>query len=225
MQYFNGNLSREINRLRGRSGTFWAAPYHASMALDEAAVLERVKYIFQNSVKEGLVKHPRYWPGVHCYRHLCENRALRGIWVKRSAPQMNQHNGASRAHESNVEHLVLNLDRLPFKDDGGAHGYAQSMRELARTALSQIEQPASFLGQKKVLAVDPFSAPKKTSKRPAPFCHSSCPNLRRIFCDAYKAFVALYREAAAAVHGGLNAHFPPGGIVHLSWSQHTTVPD
>ena len=117
--------------------------------------------------------------------------------------------------------------------DMSSHEYSESMRKLTREALAQIEMPGAFLGQKKVLAVDPLSAPQKTekaektektSKRPAPFCHSSCVNLRRLFCEAYREFVGQYREALAAIHQGVLARFPPGGLVHLSWSLHSAAP-
>ena len=67
MQYVNSNIARELGRLHNWREKFWSRRYRATAVLDEGAALERMKYILSNSVKEGLVKHPRYYPGVHCY--------------------------------------------------------------------------------------------------------------------------------------------------------------
>ena len=81
MQYIGSNIARKIGRMHRWREKFWSRRYRASAVLDEAAQQDRMRYILSNSVKEGLVKHPRYWPGVHCYRHLVERTPLSGIWI------------------------------------------------------------------------------------------------------------------------------------------------
>ena len=70
MQYFKGNLARKLGRYHNWSGTFWESRYSARPVLDEGAAMERMKYIFRNSIKENLVSRVRYYPGLHCHHEL-----------------------------------------------------------------------------------------------------------------------------------------------------------
>ena len=64
--------------------TFWGRQCRASVALDEAAQNEATTVYPEQLPREGLVKHPRYWPGIHCYRRLPEGTKLHGIWINRT---------------------------------------------------------------------------------------------------------------------------------------------
>ena len=68
MCYFKGNLARELARVHDWHGTLWQKRYSSEEILDEAGLIEVFKYITQNSVKEGLVDHPKDWTGLHGYR-------------------------------------------------------------------------------------------------------------------------------------------------------------
>ncbi len=89
MQYIGSNIARKIGRMHRWREKFWSRRYRASAVLDEAAQQDRMRYILSNSVKEGLVKHPRYWPGVHCYRHLVGKRC------RKTVPENGAENGAT----------------------------------------------------------------------------------------------------------------------------------
>ena len=65
MCYFKGNLARELARVHDWHGTLWQKRYSSEEILDEAGLIEVFKYITQNSVKEGLVDHPKDWTGLH----------------------------------------------------------------------------------------------------------------------------------------------------------------
>ncbi len=220
MQYINSNIARKIGAARRWSGRFWHRRYQASIVLDEPALLDRMKYIFKNSVKEGLVKHPRYWPGVHCYDHLCERRPLRGIWFNETA----RSSKGGRTGRGRTEPVELSLDQLPSMAHLSKHEYSSAMRQLARDALSQIEQPDAFLGQIRILNTDPQSAPRKVQKSPAPPCHSSCTERMKVFHNAYHEFAARYREAMEAVQLGIKSRFPSEGLPHICWSMRTAGP-
>ena len=43
---------------------------------EDAAQIERLKYVLANSVKENLVNHLREWPGVHSVRALLDGKTL-----------------------------------------------------------------------------------------------------------------------------------------------------
>ena len=59
MQYLKSNLSRELARVHNWQGPMWQSRYANEEILDEESLAEVFKYITENSVKEGLVDHPR----------------------------------------------------------------------------------------------------------------------------------------------------------------------
>jgi REP element-mobilizing transposase RayT len=210
MQYVNSNLAREIGGLHHWREKFFSRRYRATAVLDDAAQIERLMYIFSNSFKEGLVKHARYWPGVHCHHALVGKRALVGHWVDRTA---------SRPGGREVkDELTLKFHKLPCLATLSDAAYQDRMRELSREAHQGWEKPKSFLGQKRVLTVDPHSMPTKTSRTPAPLCHAGCPMVRRAFKVAYRAFVAAYKDVFEGFRDRLQlAVFPRGGLPPVAW--------
>jgi hypothetical protein len=178
--------------------------------LDDTALIERLKYIHQNSVKEGLVKHARYWPGVHCHQALVGKRPLEGVWIDRTR---------SRGREIEIaEELTLAFHKLPCLSELNDADYQKRMRELSREAHQECEKPAGFMGQKRVLAVDPHTMPTKTNRSPAPLCHSGCPMLSRAFKAAYRAFVEAYQDVFERFRDRLQrAVFPRGGLPPVAW--------
>lgn len=61
VQYLKSNLSRELAREHDWQGTMWQSRFASEEILDEESLEEIFKYITENSVKEGLVDHPRAW--------------------------------------------------------------------------------------------------------------------------------------------------------------------
>ena len=51
---------------------------------EEAAQVERFRYVLSNGVKEGLVEHVQDWPGVHCAAALLDGQPLVGHWFDRT---------------------------------------------------------------------------------------------------------------------------------------------
>ena len=216
MQFINGNIAREIGRLHGWREKFWSRRYVASIVLDEHATEERMQYILANSVKEGLVRHPRYWPGVHSYRHLVEGTPLHGIWINRTALHLNPH---LKEHEV-TEHLSLKLERLPHLAELTEQKHRQLMKALTSEMLESLDvRDKTFIGQKKVLSQNPTDAPRKTSKSPAPLCHTSSVELRRKFKQQFNDFVDAYKQAYEELAKGLfRLEFPEGSIPPTAWA-------
>ena len=215
MQYVGSNIAREVGRQHRWREKFWSRRYTASIVLDEAAQIDRLKYILSNSVKEGLVKHPRYWPGVHCYRHLAEGTAFHGIWIDRTARHL-----FPRLSERQVTtKLKLELDQLPCYQDMSTHDYRSIIRSLAKEATTECESDVRPMGQKRILDTDPHSKPKDCDKSPAPICHSGCPEKRNAFVAAFREFVSDYRLAyQTTVLRRLRTAFPTGGLPPIAWS-------
>ena len=78
MCYFKGNLARELARVHEWHGTLWQKRYSTDDILDETGLIEAFKYITENSVKEGLVDHPKDWTGLHGYRQLVMGKKVSG---------------------------------------------------------------------------------------------------------------------------------------------------
>ena len=215
MQYLNSNIAREIGREHKWRDKFWSRRYRATAVLDDVAVVDRMKYILSNSVKEGLVKHPRYYPGVHCYRHLVEGRPLHGVWVNRTS--MHTDPGLTEADAS--ESLTLKLSRLPCYEDMSHLAYRDFIKGLTNEMLSETDRPNKALGQKRILNQDPLHSLTQTSKTPAPLCHTTCARLRARFRQAFKDFVSAYKEAYTQLsRGHFKDVFPEGSIPPTGWA-------
>jgi len=215
MQYLNSNIAREIGRMHSWREKFWSRRYRATAVLDDAAVVDRMKYILSNSVKEGLVKHPRYYPGVHCYRHLVEGRPLHGIWVNRTS--MHTEPGLTEADVS--EGLTLTLSRLPQYVEMSEMTYRDLIKGLTNDMLAEIDKPTRVLGQKRILNQDPLSSPRQSSKTPAPLCHTTCARLRALFKQSFRDFVGAYKEAYIQLsRGHFKDVFPEGSIPPTAWA-------
>jgi hypothetical protein len=60
---------------------FWGRRYQAIPISDEeAAQVERLRYVLAHGCKEGLVERLRDWPGVSAVRALLEDEPLEGYW-------------------------------------------------------------------------------------------------------------------------------------------------
>ncbi len=86
-------IARRINRLRDeRVGPVFEARYDDEVLLDEAVLLEKISYVVNNPVKDGLVVHPSAWPGVHSHR--CHKEGVR--WVGEWFDAAHWHNVSRR---------------------------------------------------------------------------------------------------------------------------------
>ena len=61
MQQAAGEMARDYNRRKGRSGAFWEGRYHATMVASGEYLWECVIYVELNMVRCGVVDHPRRW--------------------------------------------------------------------------------------------------------------------------------------------------------------------
>ena len=214
MQFILSNIAREIGRLRNWREKFWGRRYRASVVLDEAAQIDRLKYILSNSVKEGLVKHPRYWPGIHCYRHLAEGTKLHGIWINRTL----RYQRPDLTEEDVTSQSVLNLEPLPCLEYLPKHEYQQTIKTLTRDTLDECDLSQRFMGTKRILAQHPLAAPDCVNRSPAPLVHCICPMLKQEFVKAYRAFVGAYKEAYQRIlKMKLSTEFPDGSLPPTAW--------
>src|SRR5258708_13893102 len=85
MRYFKSKLAREVNRLTGWRGPVFDRRYEMTVVTNEdAAQIERLRYVLSQSVKENLVEKVRQWPGVHSAAALIDGTPLTGHWFDRT---------------------------------------------------------------------------------------------------------------------------------------------
>ena len=86
MEYFNGNLAREAGRLIDHHGAFWADRYHLiPISPEPDALVERLRYVLSNTIKENLVARVSEWEGLHCAQALIDGIPMAGTWYDRAA--------------------------------------------------------------------------------------------------------------------------------------------
>src|SRR5216683_2871610 len=85
MRYTKSKLAREVNRLTGWRGPVFDRRYEMTVVTDEdAAQIERLRYVLSHSVKENLVERVRQWPAVHSAGALIDGTPLTGHWFDRT---------------------------------------------------------------------------------------------------------------------------------------------
>jgi len=228
MCLLNGTLAKELGALHNARGHFWHRRYAKHLLLDDDALRDAYTYLFANSVKEGLVEHPREWPGVHGYAALCEGRALEGAWVDRTAlngaARRARVKGAAPPDEGDfTERLTLSLTQPPMWRALSAEDHAARCRAWAEGvarehAAQRARRGERVLGAAAVLAQD-IRERRAVRPSPRPLCRAGCPKRFGGFVRQYVAFAAMYRESSHRLRAGLaqtgvapRVRFPEGGV-------------
>ena len=85
MQHLNANLSKEIGRLQGWTGSLWKGRYQlVPVDDDEPSQVRRLRYLLAGGVKEFLVDTVAEWPGIHSAHPMIEGEPLKGHWFNRT---------------------------------------------------------------------------------------------------------------------------------------------
>lgn len=219
MEYAVSNLAREVNRLTGWSGPVFQGRYSMIVVTDEeAAQVERLRYVLSQSCKENLVERPGDWPGVGSTRALLEGEALAGLWLDRTL----QRRARGSAREADPDPFEtpeqVTLSALPC----WRHLPPESYRERVAELVTAIEREAAgertktgstVLGAPAVLSQHPHHRPAQIERSAAPLVHAATRAARQAFRGAYRRFVAAFCEAAERLRrGDLTAAFPIGSF-------------
>jgi REP element-mobilizing transposase RayT len=219
MEYVDSNLAREIKRLHDWPEHVWGRRYQAILVSEEeAAQVDRFRYILSHGVKEGLVAHARDWPGVHCVRELLAGEAIQGLWFNRTAEYTARNRGEHFDRLKYATEQTFELTPLPC----WSHLSAEAYQERVASLVTEIESEAAAelakigrepLGMAAILRQHPHTRPNSTKKSPAPFYHAATKIVRKAFWHAYAAFVSVFREAADRWReGDRKARFPVGSF-------------
>lgn len=219
MRDLQSKLAREVNRLTGWSGPVFEHRYEMTVVTgEEAAQVERLKYVLANGVKENLVERVCQWPGVHSAEALMHGTPLEGNWYDRTR----QHAAKNQSEELSREEYVfaesIVLSPIPCWAHLSADCYRERMKNLveeidAEAALARQQSGAGVLGVKAILAQDPQARPASIGRSPAPLVHAATKAARQMFYEIYAAFVSAFRAAAEALRQGRrDVPFPPGSF-------------
>lgn len=219
MNYLNSNLAREAGRLIRWREKFWGRRYQAILVSnEEGAQVARLRYVLAHGVKEGLVGSPRDWPGAHCANALHDGEPVMGRWVDRSLENAARRKRLAPDPEAFVTMEMVRLAPLPCW-----RGFTKGeILSRVRVLLEDIEQEGRrreqesghpALGVDSLIRQNPRHEPNRIKKGPAPLVHAVSRAARDGLREAYRAFLASYRQAAECLRtGALDVGFPDGAF-------------
>lgn len=217
MEYVGSNLAREVNRLTGWSGPVFHGRYSMIAVTDEeAAQIERFRYVLAQGCKENLVESLREWPGVSSVRALLDAEPLTGHWFDRSREYAARQKIGAPAGQQFKTAETLVLSPLPCWEDLPAAVVRERVRHIVReiewqAAVERAQGGARPLGPRAILALHPHHRPQPIARSPAPLVHAATEAARRAFREAYSLFIAAFRDAAERLRrGDRDAPFPAG---------------
>jgi REP element-mobilizing transposase RayT len=231
-RFLGSNLSREVGREQGWRGGIFRGRYSSVNVTDEEeAQVGRLQYLLAHGVKEGLVKRPQDWPGVHAARELAKGKRVisGGVWIDRTA-----YFHARKAYESNrrsknrrvrlqaprkidyTQNVDVELSPIPCWAHFTTKQYREAVVDLIQAIRGQhrelIERvPADW--KKRILRRDPQPRPDRTKRSTRPLCHAASKEAWQKFRQGFKEFVDAYMRASDLLRRGyLEAIelFPPG---------------
>lgn len=222
MQRLQSNIAVKVGRLVGWRGRFFARRYSAEPILDEAAQVERLRYILAHGVKEGLVSHCQDWPGLSCVHALLEDgrpsvHAWRN-WTLRWKMQVDDDVNVGRfSAKCPTETEVLELTPLPCWATLTARERTQLVAQLV-TAIDKPAPRSTTAHRKRLKEQDPLAAPVETKHSPRPKAHASTKALWAAAVRRYADFCAAFRRASRKwLSGQFDAEFPPDSFRPPPW--------
>ena len=219
MGFVNGNIARKVGRLHDWTGKLWSRRFQHIIVSDEPeAQIGRLKYLLSQGVKEGLVRHPEDWPGVHCVSHLLGgyDEVKGGVWRDQTAEYNARRAGKVLSLEDFLFEELVRLRPIPCWESLTRVERCALVKEL----LKEIEQVArqrreetgkAPLGKKRILLQVPDYRPEKMERSPAPAVHAVAGEHYRKLREMYWAFLREYRDAAEKLkEGAIDVVFPAG---------------
>ena len=212
---FKSKLAREIARLYGWEDCVFGRRYAAIViARDEPSETGRLKYVFGQGCKEGLIGSPREWPGASCVNALLTGTHAVGTWYDRTREHRARQRGAAfDRREFTSQHRVV-LSPLPCWNHLEPEEYRRRMEGLVREVEVETAEQNRALGRRplgaaRVCQMHPHDRPRETKRSPAPAFHAITRAARQRLREAYRLFVDAYRRAAERLaQGDLTAVFP-----------------
>jgi len=219
MMFVNGNIARKVGRLQGWRGKLWDRRYqHITVSDEPEAQIGRLRYLLSQGVKEGLVRNPEDWPGVHCVHQLKGGYAevKGGVWRDQTAEYYARRAGKVLKPQDFLFEEWVRLTPIPcFEELSRAERMEQVqelLREIDRLRRQRRQETGRApLGKKRILHQVPDYRPKKVKRSPAPAFHAVARGHYEKQRERYWAFLDDYRDAAEKLRAGvIGVVFPAG---------------
>ena len=219
MGHLNSNLAREVGRLTGWREKIWSRRYQAIIvSTEEAAQIDRLRYVLAHGVKEDLVPKLRDWPGVHAVRALLDGEDLEGLWFDRTQEYAARRRGETFERLKYASTETVTLSSLPCWKHLSPEAYRSRIAQLVEEIESEAATRRANTGRKPlgvtaVRAQDPHARPQKLKRSPAPLFHAMSQKIHRELYEGYAWFTAAYRKAAEKLKAGdRSVAFPTGSF-------------
>ena len=233
MCYFSGNLARELCRHWNTRDHIWEGRYHSHELLDETALIDAYKYIFKNSVKEGLVDHPRDWPGLHGYAQLCAGAVLIGRWLDRTrwGYAERTQRGRERGEQAYMREAPVTLTQPRCWGEWTQDEYhercerwcAEAVQEALESRARRLAEARRNLGERGVsfdvaverasadltsigadaVRAEPVFVARPVSRSPRPLCRSGCDKRFAEFMAGYRAFQSAFLHTSSLLRAAV----------------------
>ena len=221
MCFFKGNLARELARIHDWHGTLWQKRYSSEEILDEVGLREIFKYVTQNSVKEGLVDHPREWKGLHGYHQLVMKKRVSGPWIDRTGYYCAIQRCEKVSLDDFTTEYEVKLTPPPLWSELSPSKYNERCRKLSAEAIREAlrdRKANRALGMKKVLRENVFKI-RFTKRGTRPLCRTKCVKALKKYQKLYFEFKARFQEVSADLRQAIqlgsetvDIRFPEGGV-------------
>lgn len=221
MCFLKGNLARELARIHDWHGTLWQKRYSSEEILDDAGLRDLFKYLTQNSVKEGLVDHPKDWKGLHGYHQLVMKKHISGPWVNRTRYYWAKQRRQEVTLDDFTTEYEIKLTPPPLWSDLTKSEYQERCRKLSTEAIQEALKERKIdraMGMEKVLRENTYK-PRFTKRGSRPLCRTKCIKTLKAYQKLYFEFKVRFQEVSAhlrqAIHMGLETAyicFPEGGV-------------
>ena len=136
-----------------------------------------------------------------------------GQWTNQSGLYRARLRGLKPSRQEFTERLEIRLEPLPCWEGISRRDLAGNIQLLLRSILDnaraeRADSGGPPLGVKRILAQNPHDQPMKSKKEPAPHFHVASRNAYQELLEAYRLFVASFREAADFLARGILVSFP-----------------
>ncbi len=215
MRSVKSNLTRRINRIRGRSGTLWHRRYDLErIEPGYDSHLRSLAYVVAHGAKEGLVDRPGMWPGVTSARELLDgDEPAAGVWERRTAMARTTKRVVRRNPDRFRVAEQIQLSPLP----GMSSMAPDERRGELRAAVDAVVSERDPQKRPSMSAEEARKRAENTDWRTtigAPPARRRCrPNVEgswegESLREAFEFVVAKYRAASDAHRAGLDCEYP-----------------
>lgn len=205
MRDFLREVSKAVSASIGRWNGLWEpGTYSAVALLDPQSVIEKIAYCLANPVLSGLVRRARRWPGATSIG------IQFGETMRVHRPKTPYY---ANSEKSEIVELELTtptgMDPIELQ-----HTLAKQIRAHEKAAAAELaQQNRKFVGERSILAQDPFDCPtsweKRRGRNPT---FASTDKWKRVEAGQRKqSWYAAYRAALASFCGDVrDVVFPAG---------------